>query len=68
MTEQCQTLRAITYEQGKADAIKNSIASGKNVDMQPRQSHGQIDFGGVKYRVVSGDTSSDFKIKSKKRN
>ena len=56
------------YEQGKADAIKNSIASGKNVDMQPRQSHGQIDFGGVKYRVVSGDTSNDFKIKSKKRN
>jgi hypothetical protein len=56
------------YEQGKADAIKNSIASGKNVDMQPRQSHGQIEFGGVKYRVVSGDTSNDFKIKSKKRN
>lgn len=56
------------YEQGKADAIKNSIASGKNVDMQPRQSHGQIDFGGVKYRVVSGNTSNDFKIKSKKRN
>jgi hypothetical protein len=56
------------YEQGKADAIKNSIASGKNVDMQPRQSHGQIDFGGVKYKVVSGDTSNDFKIKSKKRN
>jgi len=56
------------YEQGKADAIKNSIASGKNVDMQPRQSHGQIDFGGVKYKVVSGETSNDFKIKSKKRN
>ena len=56
------------YEQGKADAIKNSIASGKNVDMQPRQSHGQIDFGGVKYKVVSGDTSNDFKIRSKKRN
>jgi hypothetical protein len=54
------------YEQGKADAIKNSIASGKNVDMQPRQSHGQIDFGGVKYKVVSGDTSNDFKIRSKK--
>ena len=56
------------YEQGKADAIKNSVANSKNVDMQPRQSHGQIDFGGVKYRVVSGNSSNDFKIKSKKRN
>ena len=28
------------YEQGKADAMKNSIAKAKNVDMNPRQSHG----------------------------
>ena len=26
------------YEQGKADAIKNSVAKSKNVDMKPRAS------------------------------
>ena len=52
------------YEQGKADAIKESIAKGKNVSMEPRQSHGQVSVGGVKYRVL-GDSSSDFKFKIK---
>lgn len=52
------------YEQGKADAIKDSVAKAKNVDMNPRQSHGTIDTGGVKFRVV-GDSSSDFKFKIK---
>ena len=36
------------YDQGKADAMKNSIAKAKNVDMNPRQAHGKIDAGGVK--------------------
>ncbi len=55
------------YEQGKADAMKNSIAKAKNVDMNPRQSHGKIEAGGVKYKVL-GDTSSDFKFKIKNKN
>jgi len=54
------------YEQGKADAIKDSVAKAKNVDMNPRQSHGTIDTGGVKFKVV-GDNSSDFKFKIKNR-
>ena len=54
------------YEQGKADAMKNSVAKAKNVDMNPRQSHGQIEAGGIKVRVL-GEDSSDFKFKIKNR-
>ena len=52
------------YEQGKADAMKNSIAKAKNVDMNPRQSHGTIETGGMKVKVL-GESSSDFKFKIK---
>jgi hypothetical protein len=52
------------YDQGKADAMKNSIAKAKNVDMNPRQNHGTIDAGGVKVRVL-GDDTNDFKFKIK---
>ena len=55
------------YEQGKADAMKNSIAKAKNVDMDPRQSHGKIEAGGLKFKVL-GDDSSDFKFKIKNKN
>ena len=52
------------YEQGKADAMKDSVAKSKNVNMNPRQSHGEVEAGGVKVRVL-GDNSSDFKFKIK---
>ena len=52
------------YEQGKADAMKNSIAKSKNGDMNPRQAHGVVEAGGLKVKVL-GDTSSDFKFKIK---
>ena len=52
------------YEQGKADAIKNSVAKAKNVDMSPRQQHGVVEAGGMKVKVL-GDNSSDFKFKIK---
>ena len=54
------------YEQGKADAMKNSIAKAKNVSMDPRQSHGEIEASGLKYKVL-GDDSSDFKFKIKQK-
>jgi len=54
------------YEQGKADAMKNSVAKAKNVNMDPRQSHGEIKGGGLKFKVL-GDDSSDFKFKINKR-
>jgi hypothetical protein len=55
------------YEQGKADAMKNSIAKSKNVDMAPRQKHGVVEAGGIKVRAL-GDNSSDFKFKIKNKN
>ena len=54
------------YEQGKADAMKDSVAKSKNVNMEPRQSHGEVDAGGLKFRVL-GDNSSDFKFKIKNK-
>ena len=55
------------YEQGKADALKESVAKSKNVNMDPRQSHGEIEAGGLKVRVL-GDNSNDFKFKIKNKN
>ena len=55
------------YEQGKADAMKNSIAKSKNVNMKPRQQHGVVEAGGIKVRVL-GESSSDFKFKIKNKN
>jgi len=54
------------YEQGRADAMKNSIAKSKNLDMNPRQAHGTIEAGGLKVKVL-GDNSSDFKFKIKNK-
>jgi len=55
------------YEQGKADAMKDSVAKAKNVDMNPRQAHGKIEAGGLKVKVL-GESSSDFKFKIKNKN
>ena len=55
------------YEQGKADAMKNSVAKAKNVDMNPRQNHGKVETGGMKFKVL-GENSSDFKFKIKNKN
>ena len=52
------------YEQGKADAIKESAAKDKNINVGPRQNHGEIEAGGIKVRVL-GDSSPDFKFKIK---
>jgi len=55
------------YEQGKADAIKETMAKSKNVNMDPRQSHNSIEAGGIKVKVLGDDSSSyGFKIKNKK--
>jgi hypothetical protein len=54
------------YEQGKADALKESIAKSKNVDMSPRQAFGGVEAGGIKVRAL-GDNSNDFKFKIKNK-
>ena len=52
------------YEQGRADALKQSVAKSKNVDMAPRQAFGEVEAGGIKVRAL-GDNSNDFKFKIK---
>ena len=56
------------YEQGKADAMKTSVAKSKNISMDPRQSHGQVQAtDGPKFRVLGNDSDSlKWKIKNKK--
>ena len=51
------------YEQGKADATKARVARDKNINLEPRKTHGEVNVGGVKYKVL-GDTSSDIKNRS----
>ena len=55
------------YEQGKADAMKNSVAKAKNVSMDPRQSFSNDNTSGPKVRVLGNDSPNfKFKIKNKK--
>jgi len=56
------------YEQGRADALKESIAKSKNVNMDPRQSHTAATQSGFKARVINNDNTrtATFKIKKRK--
>ena len=57
------------YQQGKADAMKDSTARSKNIDMSPRGSHEKTAMSnGWSIRAVPGDSvnSSSFKIKKRK--
>ena len=55
------------YEQGKADALKDSVAKAKNINTTARSSHGESQAGGMKVRVLGDDSASfKFKIKNKK--
>ena len=51
------------YEQGKADATKNRVAKDKNINLEPRKTHGETNVGGVKYKVL-GQSSADLKNRS----
>ena len=54
------------YEQGKADAMKESIAKSKNIDMSSRGAHEQVtNNNGWSVRSVNGIEASEFKIKIK---
>ena len=47
------------YEQGKADALKSSVAKSKNINMNPRESMPANDnTSGPKFRVIDDSTSS----------
>ena len=54
------------YDQGKSDALKDSIKSSKNIDMAPRQTHEEAQApGGLKFKPMNMNDGSTFKIKSR---
>jgi len=55
------------YEQGKADAIKDSVAKAKNVSMDPRETHKVVESGGMKVRAITGVDSNAFKVRFNKK-
>ena len=55
------------YEQGKTDALKDSIAKSKNVSMDPRQSHVEnVNTSGFTARALNDD-GPDFKFQIKNK-
>ena len=54
------------YEQGKADAIKDTVAKGKNINVNPRGTHGGEQTSGLKFKVL-GEDADDFKFKIRKK-
>lgn len=52
------------YQQGKADAVKETMAKAKNVDMSPRET-GIVETGGMKVKALGDDSNKlRFKIKN----
>jgi len=55
------------YEQGKVDALKESIAKSKNVNMDPRQAYSEnINTSGFSAKVLNPESDFKFKIKNNK--
>jgi len=55
------------YQQGKADAVKETSARSKNVKMDPRGQHeAATQVGGMKVRAISGDDSQRLRVKISK--
>ena len=53
------------YEQGRADALRQSAKEAKNINMDPRQEGVIKTSSGQKFKVVSGDSSSKLRMKLK---
>ena len=52
------------YQQGKADALKETMQKAKNVDMSPRET-GTVETGGLKVKALGDDSNKlRFKIKN----
>ena len=46
--------------------MKNSVSKAKNINMDPRQVHGDVKTEGMKFKVL-GDNTPDFKFKIKNK-
>ena len=53
------------YEQGKADALKETIAKSKNVNMDPRKVLTNENTSGPKVRILENNTQPTFRVKNK---
>lgn len=51
------------YEQGRADAIKETVKKSKNIDMTPRSDNSAVQNPNSKVRVVENDSSNRLRIK-----
>jgi len=52
------------YDQGQADALKESIKAGKNIDMSGRPTHeGNKPTGGITFKPLNTSDGFSFKIK-----
>jgi len=51
------------YEQGRADAIKETVKKSKNIDMSPRSDNSAAQNPNSKVRVVENDSSNRLRIK-----
>lgn len=54
------------YEQGRADALRQSAKEAKNINMDPRKEGVIKTSTGQKFKVVTGDSSSKLRMKLRK--
>ena len=55
------------YQQGQADAVKQTMAKAKNVDMTGRQTGSVTPTGGLQFKPISGDSLSSLRVKIKNK-
>ena len=53
------------YQQGKSDAMKESMKTAKNINMDPRGVHTKNTQSGMQAKVLAGDDTSKLKLKLK---
>jgi len=54
------------YDEGKADAIKETTMKAKNIDMSPRSAPPVVNASGFKVKVLNGEDTSRLKFKIRK--
>ena len=64
--DHADTIAQHFYEQGKTDAVKESLAKSKNITTEPRKTaSGEVFIDGFKVKAISGLDSSKLRIKRK---
>ena len=67
MAQNGETLMKKFYEQGKADAVRESAAKAKNIDMNPRPDQSSVQTNSKsRFTIVDGDDSNRLRIKTRR--